>query len=144
MDVGGIIKKFRIANNLKQSELADLLQVTAQAVSSWERNRTQPNMETIERMCAVFNCKKSDFWDEAPISLDSLTFIKSGEGRHHPELPDLDLTPIEKELIEYFRKANLIYQLMALRLLGVPESDYPAHILRYYELFKNDTDNWDI
>ena len=69
MDVGATIKKFRKQNYLKQSELADLLHVTPQAVSSWERNRTQPNMETIEHMCQIFKCKKSDFLDEQPTVL---------------------------------------------------------------------------
>lgn len=41
------IKKYRMAANLTQSELADKLFVTRQAVSSWENGRTQPDIESL-------------------------------------------------------------------------------------------------
>ena len=119
MDVGGTIKKFRIANKLKQSELADMLQVTAQAVSSWERNRTQPNMKTIEKMCQIFKCKKSDFLDDAPMTFDSpiefeIEWNRIGGGRH-----PLELTDFEYRMLLYFRaltkdKKDFIFEMLKL------------------------------
>lgn len=63
MNVGEAIKKLRQKNGLEQKQLADYLGVSNKTISSWEHNRTQPKMEMIERMCAIFNCSKSDFFD---------------------------------------------------------------------------------
>ena len=29
-------------------------------ISSWENNRTEPNLGQIEKMCIIFGCKKTD------------------------------------------------------------------------------------
>lgn len=93
MDLGGTIRKYRLLNGLKQSELAKMLHVTTQAVSSWEVNRTEPKMETIEQLCKIFNCQKSDFLDETPMSFDSsekfeYQWAQIGGGKHPIELTD--------------------------------------------------------
>ncbi len=59
MSYGENIRSIRIARGLTQQDLADKLGVTHGAVSSWERERTEPNMETVERMCEILSCKKS-------------------------------------------------------------------------------------
>lgn len=86
MDIGGIIKNYRTAAGMDQSTLGQLLGVSAKTISSWEVNRTQPKMQFIEDMCAVFNCKKSDFLGDEPES-----FILNHE---------------EKAIITNYRKAS--------------------------------------
>ena len=49
------IKRLRVAQNLSQEELAEKLFVSRQAVSSWENNRTQPDIEMISKLSEVFN-----------------------------------------------------------------------------------------
>lgn len=60
MNIGENIKQMRKRNNLTQKELADKLNISYQAVSSWEHNRTEPSMGTIERLAECLDCKKSD------------------------------------------------------------------------------------
>ena len=54
--IGKNIKKFREQRNLTQEQLADALHVTRQAVSNWERGKTQPDVETIQELAAVLDC----------------------------------------------------------------------------------------
>lgn len=63
MDIGARIKFYRRQNDMEQKDLANLLGVSNKTISSWETNRTEPKMEMIEKMCQIFNCRKSDFVD---------------------------------------------------------------------------------
>ena len=50
------LKKLRKDNNLSQERLADLLEVSRQAVSKWESGSSYPDMEKMKKMCKVLNC----------------------------------------------------------------------------------------
>lgn len=45
--IGKNIKRLRLAKGYTQQQLANLLGITRQAVSSYESDRTQPDFETI-------------------------------------------------------------------------------------------------
>lgn len=64
MDVGAVIKRFRKSKEWNQKQLAEKLNVSNRTISSWEKNRTEPNMEMIEKMCELFGCSKSEFFQE--------------------------------------------------------------------------------
>src|SRR5574344_205429 len=55
MNIGKNIRELRIKNNLTQKDLADKLYVTAQAVSRWEQDTVEPNIDTINNMAKIFN-----------------------------------------------------------------------------------------
>ncbi len=63
MNIGKNIKKLRHIHKMTQGELADKLDVTNKAISSWECDRTEPNMGMIEAMCRVFQCTKTELID---------------------------------------------------------------------------------
>ena len=48
--VGKNIKKLRSTKGLTQEELAAKLNVTRQALSSWETGRTEPDIDTLEQI----------------------------------------------------------------------------------------------
>lgn len=50
-----IIKEARIKKNLTQSALADLMGVTYQAVSNWERGNSLPDISKLEDLCRILN-----------------------------------------------------------------------------------------
>lgn len=50
-----VIKSARIKKNMTQSTLADLMGVTYQAVSNWERGNTLPDIAKLEDLCEVLN-----------------------------------------------------------------------------------------
>ena len=49
------IKKLRNAQGISQEALAEKLFISRQAVSSWENDRTQPDIEMIGKLAEVFN-----------------------------------------------------------------------------------------
>lgn len=57
---GENLRRLRKTANLTQEELAYKLSVTPQAVSSWERGRTEPNMGQTENICRVLGCDMAD------------------------------------------------------------------------------------
>jgi transcriptional regulator with XRE-family HTH domain len=49
------IKRLRNTQNISQEALAEKLFISRQAVSSWENDRTQPDIEMIGKLAEVFN-----------------------------------------------------------------------------------------
>lgn len=72
INCGENIKKYRIQNGLSQTELGAALGVKHGAISSWENNRTEPNLGQIEKMCIIFGCKKTDLIE---ISVDIPEYV---------------------------------------------------------------------
>lgn len=54
MNMAETIKMYRSKAKMSQQELGKALGVTAQAVSKWECGTSEPNSETILRMCQMF------------------------------------------------------------------------------------------
>jgi len=61
------LKKLRKDNNLSQERLADLLEVSRQAVSKWESGSSYPDMEKMKKMCKALNCTLEDLLDDGCI-----------------------------------------------------------------------------
>ena len=54
--VGKNIKKYRERKGLTQEQLAEQLCVTRQAVSNWENEKTQPDVETLHKISCALEC----------------------------------------------------------------------------------------
>lgn len=67
--IGNNIKRIRMARGIRQSDMAERLNVSAKTISSWEVNRTEPNFGMLEQIAEVLNCSKSDLIsDDNPAS----------------------------------------------------------------------------
>ena len=53
MNYGQKIAELRKGKGLTQSELGLKLNITAQAVSKWENNLSEPDIDSIKRMCEI-------------------------------------------------------------------------------------------
>ncbi len=53
MNLGGRIAKLRKEKGITQQQLADLIYVTDKTISSWESNRTEPNLEMIIKISEI-------------------------------------------------------------------------------------------
>ena len=58
--LGEKIKNIRISNNLKQSELDDILHISEKTISRWENDRTTPDLNMIYKISNYF--KKSFYY----------------------------------------------------------------------------------
>lgn len=55
MDFGKQIKQLRRDNNLTQEQMANMLNVSRQAISNWENNKNLPDLELLILMSKVFS-----------------------------------------------------------------------------------------
>ena len=76
MEIGKRIKKLRIENKLSQKELAAKLYVTDKAISSWEQDRTEPDIAMIIKLCEIFQCNTSYLINGETLRNDIETEIK--------------------------------------------------------------------
>lgn len=99
MTIGENIRMLRQKRNISQKELAETIHVRPQTVSSWEVNRTEPNMGAIELLADALHCRKSDIIGD--------------------RTQDIALTTEEIELILAFRASDPARQGIIKELLGV-------------------------
>ncbi len=52
--------RLRIKQGMTQQELADLLCVSRQTISSWEKGRTQPDLESLAQIAEIFHVSMDD------------------------------------------------------------------------------------
>jgi len=62
IETGRRIGRFRKNNNMTQMELADLMGVSYQAVSSWERGLSMPDISKLPELAKIFSVKIDDFF----------------------------------------------------------------------------------
>lgn len=62
--VGKKILTMRKAHNMTQTELADKMDVSFQAVSNWERGNSMPDISKLPQLAALFNCTVDELLDE--------------------------------------------------------------------------------
>ena len=91
MDIGANIKRLRKEAGLKQKDLAKELKVSDKTISSWESNRTEPDMGAVAKICEVLKCRCTDIM---------------GNNGFAPDLPSMQLSNREQRLITYYRMLN--------------------------------------
>lgn len=67
MTVGQKIKKYRIEKKLTQKDLADLLHVTFQTVSKWEKDENEPDIQTLRELAKIFECSLDSLLNEEDV-----------------------------------------------------------------------------
>ena len=60
-NMGEKLAELRKQSNMSQEQLADELKISRQAISNWERNKAQPDIPTILRICGIFGVGLDDF-----------------------------------------------------------------------------------
>ena len=50
------IKQLRLARNMKQTELCQMLGITQGALSGWENERFEPDISSLVKMAKIFEC----------------------------------------------------------------------------------------
>ena len=60
------LRRLRIERNMTQDQLAEKMNVTRQAVSNWETEKTQPDIDTLNRLAELFGTDINDIIYGAP------------------------------------------------------------------------------
>ncbi len=56
MTLGQKIKKLRNENGLTQKDLSNMVNVTFQTVSKWEKDENEPDVSTLKKLASLFGC----------------------------------------------------------------------------------------
>ena len=67
MEYGKKIAQLRKSNTMTQEDLGKVLNVTYQAVSTWERDESLPDLEMMSRIAKFFKVPLSYFTDEQEV-----------------------------------------------------------------------------
>ena len=89
MAIGKNIKQLRNSNRNTQTELCKKLGVSDKTISSWEVERTEPNMGQINAMADIFGCEVSDLVGESEVEnyyIDVETRRIAQEIKDNPDL----------------------------------------------------------
>ena len=65
-DYGAKIAELRTERKMTQAELGAMLNVTSQAVSKWENGLSEPDMESIRKLCEIFEITFDEFFGADP------------------------------------------------------------------------------
>lgn len=60
LEIGKKIKELRLSKKLTQKDLAKILNVTPQAISKWERNESNPDIQMLVTLSKYFNISVDD------------------------------------------------------------------------------------
>lgn len=60
------LKELREARGMSQAELASYLDVAQQTVASWEKDKSSPNYELLDRLANYFNVTTDELLDRNP------------------------------------------------------------------------------
>ncbi len=84
-NLGQKIKNLRIENNMTQSDLGNKLFLTDKTISSWENNRTMPDVDMLLKICDAFRISlfnlisdnnASDIETEVKLKVSNLEYIR--------------------------------------------------------------------
>ena len=63
MKIGKNIKAIRLSQNMEQKDLAEKLHISNKTISSWECDRTEPNIGMFEKIAEALNVTKTELLD---------------------------------------------------------------------------------
>ena len=68
--IGAFIAQCRKEKNLTQMQLAELLEITSQAVSKWENGRGMPDVSLLQPLCNVLDISLNELFSGEHISTE--------------------------------------------------------------------------
>jgi transcriptional regulator with XRE-family HTH domain len=71
MNIGQKIASLRKENNFTQAELGAKLNLTAQAVSKWKNGLSEPDLESVKKLCEIFGVSVSSFLETEEVKNES-------------------------------------------------------------------------
>jgi transcriptional regulator with XRE-family HTH domain len=107
MKIGKNIKAIRVSQKIEQKELANRLHISNKTVSSWECDRTEPNIGMFEKIAEALNVTKMELLEGRKKAPDTIVIDAVGPRKKiknaifvedtHP------LSSDERELLQMYR-----------------------------------------
>ncbi len=101
------LKQSRLNKNLKQSDVAAILNVKSNTISNWENGKSSPDIDTLLSLCKIYEISCTDLLEEA----------------YRPKsVRGIFVNDIEKEIILAYRNTDPIGKAMVLRALNLEDA----------------------
>lgn len=107
MKIGKNIKAIRVSQKMEQKELANRLHISNKTISSWECDRTEPNIGMFEKIAEALNVTKTELLEGRKKAPDTIVIDAVGPRKKiknaffvedtHP------LSSDERELLQMYR-----------------------------------------
>lgn len=94
VEIGTKIKELREAKKMSQKELAEFLNVTPQAVSKWERNKSYPDLDTLLKLSKYFQVSTDKILGNEKQSFFDALFSKMEGRKNMKSNPDKTVKPV--------------------------------------------------
>lgn len=78
-EIASKLRQARIKSNMTQREVADILGMTYQAISNYERGKTKVESDILVKLCKIYNISVPDVLSDTSISQKIVTEIKKEE-----------------------------------------------------------------
>lgn len=129
---GDRLKKARISKNLKQSELAQMLDVRNTTISNWEKGISNPDIEIVSLICRVLDVPASYFFDDST-SKEVLSFSEKEHLKKYRSLEDHG-----KDIVDTILNKEYEYQksLEQQSLKDSPQETEHTYIIENNRLYK--------
>lgn len=109
--LGTKIKELRTAKKLTQKELAEKLTVTPQAVSKWERNESNPDLDMLLELSRYFNVTVDELLGNKPTSFFEALLSRKGRPSMNQTMTQPEgLDPKEQRTVMIF---EIVFSLVA-------------------------------
>lgn len=88
LEIGENIRKYRQLRGMTQTDLALKMSTTKQCISSWENNRTQPDIDAVTQLAQILYCSEGDIMGGSAGQV-SIAFIEE-------KMQDLDANSLNR------------------------------------------------
>ncbi len=95
---GKNLKYYRLKNNMTKKALSEAIGVTPMAITNYENDERQPNMDTIKRLAEALNIRVTDFLENNGSELE----FTHGKFRKGSKLGAMNQEYIKESVEEYF------------------------------------------
>ena len=99
--MGKIIKEARLKKDLTQSELGKMLSKSNNVITNWEKGTNSPDVENIQRLCAILNIPVNDMF-----------------GGQDKEVPSVKISRDEQCMVSSYRKLSRDNQMKVTGIIG--------------------------
>lgn len=128
MPLGKTLSNLRKNSGMTQSELGERLNISAQAISKWENDASEPDIATLKKLADIYGVAITEIIDPNNVSGDEKNDITDtrGSGSMFDTLRDVYLTEIDP-----VNKIKTIFYLMNILGIGVAEAKQGVESLPY-------------
>lgn len=110
MKIGKNIKAIRVSQKMEQKELANRLHISNKTISSWECDRTEPNIGMFEKIAEALNVTKTELLEGKPKTNDAIFCLDTKRKKKNNNVIVVEgleaLTDEESRLLQMFRVGN--------------------------------------